>query len=110
MGSFFKVPFIKLDENSEINNFLSNLKIKLPKIKIIGTTAHQKEKIYNIDMKTPILFLIGNETEGLNKYLIEQSDVLVTIPMADNSSASSLNVSQAASIMFYEVKRQRDKK
>ena len=109
MGSFFKVPFIKLNENSEINNFLLNLKNKYSNLKIIGTTSHCEKNIYDIDMKGPIIFLIGNETEGLNRCMIEISDMLATIPMDKESSASSLNVSCAASIMFYEASRQRNK-
>ena len=37
----------------------------------------------------------------------EMSDELCTIPMAETSTASSFNVSCAASIMMYEVVRQR---
>lgn len=107
MGSFFKVPFIKLDENIEIDKFLSNIKNKYSKLKIIGTTSHSKENLYEIDMKDPILFLIGNETEGLNNHLVERSDIMATIPMDKNSSASSLNVACASSIMFYEASKQR---
>lgn len=109
MGSFFKTPFIRLDENNEIDNFVKDLKSKYNNLKVVGTTSHSKEDIYSIDMKTPLLFLIGNETDGLNKHLLELSDVLATIPMNENSSASSLNVSCAASIMFYEALRQRSK-
>lgn len=108
MGSFFKVKFVRLEENNEIDNFLNNLKNKYNKLKIVGTTSHSKESIYTIDMKDPVLFLIGNETEGLNKHLIEISDILATIPMVSDSSASSFNVACAASIMFYEASRQRN--
>lgn len=108
MGSFFKVPFIRLNENNEIDNFLINLKNNYSNLKIIGTTSHCEKNIYEINMKTPILFLIGNETKGLNKHLINKSDILATIPMVKNSSASSFNVSCAASIMFYEAVRQRN--
>lgn len=108
MGSFFKTPLIKLNENTEIDNFVKELKLKYNNLKVVGTTSHSKEDIYSLDMQTPVLFLIGNEADGLNKHLLETSDVLVTIPMDENSSASSLNVSCAASIMFYEAIRQRN--
>ena len=43
----------------------------------------------------------------LNKAFKEYCDVLCTIPMAEDSYASSFNVSCAASIMMYEIVRQR---
>ena len=58
-------------------------------------------------MRTPVLFLIGNETDGLNRYLSELSDIMATIEMSKKSYASSFNVSCAATVMFYEANRQR---
>ena len=51
--------------------------------------------------------MIGNETMGLNKAFKEYCDVLCTIPMDEKSYATSFNVGCAASIMMYEVTRQR---
>jgi tRNA G18 (ribose-2'-O)-methylase SpoU len=50
---------------------------------------------------------MGNEAEGLSFNYEQLSDVLVRIPMSDTSSASSLNVANAASICLYEIFRQR---
>ena len=77
MGSFFHVPFFRLAD------------------------------LQDIDMTTPVLFIIGNETDGLNQHYVNICDIMATIPMSDNSSASSLNVSCAATVMFYEANRQR---
>jgi len=59
-------------------------------------------------MTTPVLFLIGNETDGLNQHYCEISDVMATIPMSEQSLSSSFNVSCAATVLFYEVIRQRN--
>ena len=53
--------------------------------------------------------MIGNETMGLNKAFKEKCDVLATIPMSEKASASSFNVGCAATVMFYEAVRQRNK-
>ncbi len=53
--------------------------------------------------------ILGNETMGLNKAFKEFCDILCSIPMAEDSYASSFNVSCAASILMYEVTRQRTK-
>ncbi len=107
MGSFFKVPFIKLSDNYKIDNYINNLKNDFPNIKIIGTTSHSETVLSGINLTTPVLFLIGNETDGLNRHLTEISDLMASVPMSADSSASSLNVSCAASILFYETIRQR---
>jgi len=108
MGSFFKLPFIRLSDKIAIDSYLSNLKLRYPLLKIIGTTVDKEVPIYEIDMTKPVLFLIGNETTGLNRHYCEISDVMTTIPMSEKSSASSFNVSCAATVMFYEANRQRD--
>ena len=51
---------------------------------------------------------MGNEKDGLNKHYMEISDELAKIPMNNQSSASSLNVSCAATVIFYEAIRQRN--
>ncbi len=107
MGSFFNVPFLRLSDNADIDAFCMDMKRRYPNLQIIGTTAHRQTNLFDIDMKTPVLFLIGNETDGLNQHLIERSDTLATIPMHPGSSASSFNVGCAATVMFYEAARQR---
>ena len=51
--------------------------------------------------------MIGNETEGLCRAFYELADTTVSIPMAPTSSASSFNVSCAATVILYEIVRQR---
>jgi len=107
MGSFFKVPFLRLSGNAEIDAYLSSLRSRFPRIKIVGTTSHDKTPLERVDLTGPVLFLIGNESDGLNQHFTELCDVLATIPMSANSGASSFNVSCAASVMLYEATRQR---
>jgi TrmH family RNA methyltransferase len=109
MGSFFHVPFIRLSDNAGIDAYVDGLRRSYPGIQVIGTTAHSEKNIYGIDMTGPVLFLIGNETDGLNQHLTEICDVMATIPMSAGSSASSFNVGCAATVMFYEAVRQRAK-
>ena len=107
MGSFFKLPFIRLSDKVEIDSYIANLKLKYPLLKIIGTSVVAESAIYEVDMTNPVLLLIGNETNGLNRYYSEISDIIATIPMSEQSSASSFNVSCAATVVFYEASRQR---
>lgn len=107
MGSFFKVPFMRLYQNTDVDAYLGALKEKYPRLLVVGTTAHNEAKIYDIDLTVPIVLLIGNETEGLSNYCYQMADVLATIPMSEGSGASSFNVSCAATVMLYEAIRQR---
>jgi len=108
MESFFKMPFIRLSDKIEIDSYLANLKLKYPLLKIVGTAVNQESAIYEVDMTSPVVLLIGNETNGLNRYYSEISDIMATIPMSKHSSASSFNVSCAATVVFYEAIRQRN--
>jgi len=110
MGSFFKVPFIKLSDNKDIDQYISALKRQWPNMKVIATTEQGQTAIYDLDMTVPVLLLIGNEKDGLNRRLEASSDVLAKIPMNAGTSASSFNVSCAATVVFYEVTRQRSLK
>jgi TrmH family RNA methyltransferase len=49
--------------------------------------------------------IVGNEANGITEETAEMADRLVKIPMP--GSAESLNASIAASIMIYEIVRQR---
>jgi TrmH family RNA methyltransferase len=57
------------------------------------------------DFTPPTVVMFGNEAQGLSRAYLEACETLVRIPMS--GSASSLNVSVAASIVFYEAGRQR---
>lgn len=107
MGSFFKVPVIRLADNNSVINWISALKGKYKDLQVVGTTAHAEKAIYECNFLLPVLFMIGNETDGLSHKFHEISDTMATIPMDTSSSASSFNVACAASIMFYEAARQR---
>jgi 23S rRNA (uridine2479-2'-O)-methyltransferase len=107
MGSFFKVPVVRVAENTEVDNFIAAMKTRYPGFMTIGTSAHADKRIDEIDMKAPLLFLIGNETDGLSSHFVEGCDVMATIPMDAASSASSLNVACATTVLFYEAMRQR---
>jgi len=109
MGSFFKLPFRRISDNKEIDEYIAGLKAKYPTLKIVGTTAHKETNIYDVDMTTPVLFLIGNETDGLSQHYCEICDVMATIPMGEGSAASSFNVSCAGTVLLYEAIRQRGK-
>lgn len=107
MGSFFNMQVIRIPENKRIIDFIVRMKKRYPKFQAIGTTAHKEHPLYELDLSNPVLFMIGNETDGLCNTFKDCCDILTTIPMAESSYASSFNVGCAATVMFYEASRQR---
>lgn len=107
MGSFFHVPVIRIADNASVFAFLEEMKRRFPGFQAVGTTAHRRKNLFETDLALPSLLMIGNETDGLCRAFQEGCDVLATIPMAENSSASSFNVGCAATVFFYEAVRQR---
>ena len=107
MGSFFNLQVVRISNHDTLNHLLEVAKRQQPDFKLIGTTAHQADAIDHADLSLPLMLMVGNETAGLNKTYKALCDGLCTIPMDENANASSFNVSCAASIVMYEIRRQR---
>lgn len=107
MGSFFNLPVIRVSDNNALFQYREMLKNTYTGFVTVGTTAHQEQPLYSVDFTKPLMLMMGNETMGLNKAFKECCDVLCTIPMSEKSYATSFNVSCAASVLMYEVTRQR---
>jgi len=107
MGSFFNMQVVRIPETQKVLDFISGMRKRYPTFKTIGTTAHKEHPVFDLDLSGPILFMIGNETDGLCNTFKDCCDILATIPMAKSSFATSFNVGCAATVMFYEASRQR---
>ena len=107
MGSFFNMQVIRVPETQKVLDFMAKLKKQYPTLQAIGTTAHKEYPIYDLNLSGPVLFMLGNETDGLSRAFKDSCDILTTIPMAESSYATSFNVGCAATVMFYEASRQR---
>ena len=107
MGSFFRVPAVRAADNNSVFQFIESLRQRYPGFQVLGTTAHKQYPLYGQDLTGPVMLMVGNETQGLCYAFKEGCDKLVTIPMAETSYASSFNVACAATVMLYEVSRQR---
>lgn len=107
MGSFFNMPVIRAEDNNVLNGYIAGLKKRYPGFLVLGTTAHRETPVYTLDLTGPLMLMMGNETMGLNRAFKESCDLLCTIPMSEKSYATSFNVSCAASVLMYEVTRQR---
>jgi len=71
---------------------------------IYGADMDGENEYFKTELKGAIALVIGNEGKGLSRLVKEKCDVLVKIPMT--GKVGSLNASNAASILIYEVVRQ----
>ena len=72
---------------------------------IYGTAVNAEGGMWTTDFTGPVCIVIGSEGDGMGRLVTEQCDFLVKIPM--RGKVNSLNASAAASVMMYEVLRQR---
>lgn len=72
---------------------------------VVGTVPSAPKSLYEHDLTGPLAVVMGSEDKGLGKLVKEKCDFLVSIPMQGH--VNSLNVAVAASIVLYEIIRQR---
>lgn len=97
------INYVNVARVTNINTTISQLKEK--GIWIYGSFL-EGEACFSSNMKGPIGLVIGDEGKGISKLTENECDLKVSIPMYGN--ISSLNASVAASILMYEVVRQRN--
>lgn len=102
MGAIFRVNIL---ENQNLEEKLKNLKSE--GYKIITTSLDTNHNHFDIEYKKCVI-VIGNESKGVSKNIQDLSDIKIKIPMLGKTE--SLNASVAASIVMYEIVRQKFKK
>ena len=101
MGSIFKIPVIEDKDLSLVQ------KLRDSGFKLVTSSLDTDKNFYDIDLKEKVIISVGNEGNGISAEVYEISDFKIKIPMP--GGAESLNAAVAASIMMYEVVRQKNK-
>ncbi|MEV4345860.1 TrmH family RNA methyltransferase [Actinoplanes sp. NPDC049596] len=104
-GSLFALPVIRAEGHAEVLEWVSRLQDAGLPVQIVGTDEHGAVDVADYDLTGPRVVLVGNETTGLSTAWREAADALVRIPIT--GAASSLNAATAATVVLYEVNRQR---
>ena len=97
------MEYMKVVRVTNINNAIAELKEK--GVWVFGTAAEGSVEMYKANLTVPAAIVIGNEGDGMSPLVRKNCDVMVSIPM--KGKISSLNASNAASILLYEAVRQR---
>lgn len=83
------------------------LALILPRLesRLVATSSHAQQTLYDADLRGPVAWLFGNEGAGVSEELLHAARLTVAIPMAQ--AAESLNVAAAGAICMFEALRQR---
>ena len=103
MGSLYRVPFYVTESLEDTLQDLKKQGVSLYAAHLKGKKSYAEP-----DYTEPCGFLIGNEGNGLSDKIAEYADEYIRIPM--EGKVESLNAAIAATLLMYEVNRQRSKK
>ena len=99
-GAINYIPICKVKSLRSTANFLKESGLKL-----VSCTEKGDKKFYDADLTSPCCIILGSEKDGISNSLMDISDERLNIPMKGN--VESLNVSSSASVILFEVVRQR---
>lgn len=87
---------------------IANLGVAVERLKETGYTIYGADAegtpLDRVQFQFPLAVIMGNEQNGIRHHLKKQCDQLIAVPQ--NQKLSSLNVSNAAAIILYEIQRQ----
>ncbi|MCA9400665.1 MAG: 23S rRNA (guanosine(2251)-2'-O)-methyltransferase RlmB [Candidatus Omnitrophica bacterium] len=83
-------------------------KAKEQDIQMVGSVIQGGEKLTDMDFDFPVAVILGSEEKGLRDVIAKEVDINITIPMY--MDRMSFNVAHAASIIAYEITRQKIEK
>ncbi|GEL78087.1 23S rRNA (guanosine(2251)-2'-O)-methyltransferase RlmB [Tenuibacillus multivorans] len=99
-GAIEYVPVVRV---TNMNQTIERLKDE--GVWIVGTDAKGEHDYREIDFDMPLALVVGSEGKGISRLVLKNCDWLVNLPM--RGSVTSLNASVSASLMMYEVYRNR---
>ena len=99
--------WVNIHEVVDPKEFLRSMKSK--GFNLVATALREDAMDFrNYDYTKKTLIILGNESEGLEDWVIDFADYVLIIPMY--GMVQSLNVSVAAGVILYEALRQREEK
>lgn len=93
-GTLFKAPLIRCKQLSQ------GLKdLQKQGATVVGLAGEAQQPLQSFQESAFVVYVLGNETEGVSKAVLSQCDEKVFIPM--NNQVESLNVAVVASLLAY---------
>lgn len=102
-GALMHIPVCR------VTNIASTIdELKERSVWVAGAEMEGSQPYYKSNLKGPLALVIGSEGKGIRRLVLEKCDFTVSIPM--KGKMSSLNASNAAAVILFEVLRQRESK
>ena len=92
-GSLFRMPVVATDLGS----------LRAAGLRVLATSSHRGAPYTDVDLRGPVAVVLGNEAHGLD----DDAPVDQWITFPHRGAAESLNVAMAATVLVFEVARQR---
>lgn len=84
---------------------ISKLKAQMSNIKIVAVEQDKRSKpFYEVKYEFPLAIVVGHETNGVTKEVLDMADTIVELPMWGINK--SLNVMVSLGIVLYEIMEQ----
>lgn len=99
-GAAEHLPFARVANTGRVLDWLGEYGVQR-----VGTSDQGPEDLWALDLRGPLVFVMGREDSGLAEGTKRRCDRLARLPMAGR--VASLNVSVATGICLYEALRQR---
>ncbi len=95
--------FVDLEVHDSLDDFI----VKYGSRPMYLATTKGKQLFTSVEYESDAMLVFGKETAGLPKKFIEENyDKSIRIPMSDNAKLRSLNLSNSAAVVVYEALRQ----
>jgi TrmH family RNA methyltransferase len=98
MGAIFTVPVALVSSAAEFLDWAAARGVT-----VAATSARSSVSCWDADLPLPLAVLLGSEGAGLPDDMLAAADLRIAIPMT--GTAESLNLSVAAGVLLYEVRR-----
>lgn len=95
MGSMFYMDIVSSDDEDILKILKEN------KVEIISSYLNTDNYFNEIKYSDRSALVVGNEANGISDFWIDNSDILVKIPMI--GKAESLNVAISAALLMYQI-------
>jgi TrmH family RNA methyltransferase len=96
MGAHFVLDIF---ENVDLSALIGSSSIA-----VLATSGYAEQRLYDMDLRRPVAWLLGHEGQGVSAPLLAQATHRVAIP--HRGQVESLNVAACAAVCFFEHLRQ----
>lgn len=100
MGTVFQVPWVRLESWPDSIGILRDFGFLVAAL-ALGPESIELEELSERNPER-LALILGTEGDGLSRQTLEQSDLIVRIPM--NPAVDSLNVAAAGAVAFWECR------